>query len=89
MGSFFGKAFPADAQGGKAKTCQLRACTRLGLFSLARRGTSFLGPKKKKRFALGTNARPARFRPGLVEERQEWDESFLNSSAGPLKLPNA
>lgn len=38
----------------------------------------FLGPKGRRSSALGRNARPARFRPGLVEECQGWDESFFS-----------
>lgn len=94
MDFLFGKTFPADAPGGeeKAKTCQPRACTRawpllFGTHTHAEAPLSW-ALRKKKRLALGTNARPARFRPGLVEERQEWDESFLNRSVGPLKLPS-
>lgn len=52
---------------------------RLGRFSAR---THALGSKGERgtllaSSALGRNARPARFRPGLVEERQGWDESFF------------
>lgn len=77
-GFFFRKTFPAGAE--KAKTCQPRSCTRLGYSFCTHR---HLAPGSRGRkgllasSALGRNARPARFRPGLVEERQGWDESFF------------
>lgn len=54
-----------------------------GLATLCTHKHLALGPKGQKGLlassALGRNARPARFRPGLVEERQGWDESFFSS----------
>lgn len=64
--------------GADAKTCQPRSCITLGLLLCTGTSFFFLGPKGKRSSALGRNARPARFRPGLVEERQGWDESFFS-----------